>query len=201
MKLSPLRQSLGYDPCCIALRINAGFRLTYGPAMTCIFQTQARDCRLQIANLESHACATESNAIGSPGKIWYQLYGFCMLWPIVISLYNEVRLYRVVHCIQLPRFGRIQAESNKNRIHTLNWACFLTYHKASIKTSFALKRYANINIDRNELRGNGDLSSTVSSRMISIAVFNINTVTDTSGIFSILHFWKRCVVSAIRKQA
>ena len=74
-------------------------------------------------------------------------------------------------------------------------------HKASIKTSFALKRYANINIDRNELRGNGDLSSTVSSRMISIAVFNINTVTDTSGIFSVLHFWKRCVVSAIRKQA
>ena len=69
------------------------------------------------------------------------------------------------------------------------------------KTSFALKRYANINIDRNELRGNGDLSSTVSSRTISIAVFNINTVTDISGIFSVLHFWKRCGVSAIRKQA
>ena len=41
-----------------------------------------------------------------------------LLWPIV-SLYNEVRLDRVVHFgIQLPRFACIQAESNKNRIQT-----------------------------------------------------------------------------------
>ena len=48
-----------------------------------------------------------------------------LLWPIVkfISLYNEVRLYRVIHFgIQLPRFACIQAESNKKRIHTLGHA-------------------------------------------------------------------------------
>ena len=46
-------------------------------------------------------------------------YGVVQI-PIVISLYNEVRLYWVVHfVIQLLGFSRIQAESDKNRIHTL----------------------------------------------------------------------------------
>ena len=43
-----------------------------------------------------------------------------LLWPIVkfisLYMYNEVRLFRVVHFgIQLPRFACIQVESNKNR--------------------------------------------------------------------------------------
>ena len=57
-----------------------------------------------------------STALDNYGIVWIPL------WSIVkfISLYNEV----VVHFgIQLPVFSCIQAESDKDRIHTLGHAC------------------------------------------------------------------------------
>ena len=76
---------------------------------------QACDCRLPVWNVSQKVTEVTSTAHGT-----CVLYGF-LLWSIVkfISLYNEVRLYRVVHFgIQLPGLSRIQAESDKNRIHT-----------------------------------------------------------------------------------
>ena len=84
-------------------------------------ETQAHDCILPIWN--THACATESDFCNA-----LENYGISYTDSVVadcefISLYNEVSLYSVVHFgIPLPRCACIQAESNKNRIHTLGHA-------------------------------------------------------------------------------
>ena len=68
---------------------------------------------------------TEHSPIDSPGRLDSELCYLtdcAALWLIVkfISLYNEVRLYRVVHFdVQLPGYLHVYAETNKNRIYTL----------------------------------------------------------------------------------